>query len=495
MKRIAVLLIFAAMIVQAACASALTMAGLETDIVSRQWETNAFFTRMQALTGIETRAHGISEQKEYDELIESMLKGRVEYDALFKADLSREQEYALVDSGAIIDLAPHIDAYMPRLSALFRENPQWKKIVTLEDGRIASLPLINTQERQAVMWLNAAWLERLGLEQPRTIEELTSVLEAFRDGDPNGNGRKDELPLDLLGVYEMRWLLPYFGIVADDYHLARDAQGEIVFAPELPAYRTFIAQLKAWYDAGLLRRDAFTAMHSTAVQSQDEDETVCSGMMLSMTPYTHVPVSAVREYVPLLLAGPDGVVRWRDLLGDVWTGCFAVTKACQDVPSALRWADELYGESGAMLAYAGVENEDYVVTDDGTWSFVLDGRRDINAIRSGVVIYTGTSAPGLYPAEFIRRVDSAADRHVFEASEAVHAVSEQVTHAYALSRAAQAQADELAAVLGAGVDKGIARFVTGEIPLDDEHYEAWLEELRSCGGEALTALFAQTEQP
>ena len=230
-------------------------------------------------------------------------------------------------------------------------------------------------------------------------------------------------------------------------------------------------------------------MHGTLALTTQEDETVRSGMFLSVTPYTHVAMDAVMDYEPLLLAGPDGSVRWRDLLGEVWTGCFAVTSRCADVGAALRWADALYGEAGALLAYAGVENEDYRVSEDGSWTFVLDHGRDINDIRANAVIYTGAQAPGLYPADFVARVDSGMDRHVFSAADRVRAVSEQVVPAFALGRADQARADEIAARLGAAVDCGIARFVTGEIPLDDETYAAWLAELAAAGSGELTALY------
>ena len=70
------------------------------------------------------------------------------------------------------------------------------------------------------------------------------------------------------------------------------------------------------------------------------------------------------------MPAPDGAVRWRDLLGEVWTGCFAVTSSCADIPAALRWADALYAAEGALLAYAGVENRDYTVSEDGSWAFI-----------------------------------------------------------------------------------------------------------------------------
>ena len=341
MKRI--MMIALALCLAAGTAQALTMTGLETETLGRSWEDSAFFPRMEALTGIAVEAHAESESAKYQELLSGMREGKIPADVLFKASLTREQEIALLDSGAIIDLAPLLEENMPNLCALLAAHPEWRDIITLEDGRIASLPQINEKERQVCLWINRDWLDKLGLPMPQTTEALTEALLAMAGNDLNGNGRQDELGADLLGVYEMRWLLPYFGIVADDYNLARDAQGRIVFAPEMEGYRAFIELLADWNARGILRADAFTGMHSTQVLSgSDEQETVASGLMLSATPYTHVPAAAVTGYEPLLIAGPDGQTRWRDLLGQVWTGCFAVTSRCEDPAQALRWADALY---------------------------------------------------------------------------------------------------------------------------------------------------------
>lgn len=486
-----VLMLIGLMLVQSALA--LTVTGMETESLGREWESSLFFSRMQELTGVAVEAHGVTEEEEYAKMLAQMKSGTVTTDMLFKANLSREDEIALLDSGALIDLAPLIDAYMPNLSALLVMNPEWREIISLEDGRIASLPLINEKERQVLVWINRAWLDTLGVGMPETLDELTAALLSIRDGDPNRNGKSDEVAADLLGVYEMRWLLPYFGIVADDYNLAHSAVGELVFAPELPQYREFIALLCDWYAQGILPKEAFTGAHSSAVLSEeDENAPLTSGMLLSMTPYTHVPVDNVMDYAPVLLAGPDGTTCWRDLLGEIWTGCFAVTSACEEPAQALAWVDALYGEAGMVLGYAGVEGEDYRVTEEGRWAFITDVR-DINAIRSQVLMYTGAAMPGLYPVDFIHRVDSEVDQHVFAASEQARMVSEQVTRPYCLTAENQAKANALAAQLGSLVDCGIGQFATGEVELNDETYAQWIEQMRQAGSAELVALFADAQ--
>ncbi|MBE5799155.1 MAG: extracellular solute-binding protein [Clostridiales bacterium] len=489
-KKITAALLCVALCLCALSAQALTVTGRETETLERIWAANKFFARMEALTGIAVEPAGVTQEEEYAEMLDQMMKGDVRTDVLFKADLSREQETALLESGAIIDLSAMIDAHMPNLSALLAKHPEWRDVITLEDGRIATLPLLNEKERQACLWINSAWLEKLGMAMPANLAQLTDALLAMQDGDLNGNGKADEIGAELIGVYEMRWLLPYFGVVADDYHLARGADGQIVFAPELPVYREFVALLKDWHDRGVLADDAFTRVHaSVLLNAGDEEQPVTSGMLLAVTPYTQMNPKAVTDYEPLLLAGPDGVTRWRDLLGGVWTGCFAVTSRCEDPAQALRWVDALYAEEGAILGYAGVEGEDYTVSDAGAWTFNVEGNSDINALRSEVFMYTGTAMPGIYPADFIHRVDSELDRHVFEASEKARAVSERVTQAYCLSAKDQARANELVAEIGRIVDEGIARFATGEIELSDENYDAWLAQLKEAGSEELTTLF------
>ncbi len=490
MKKTALLALLLMLTLVTASASALTLTGYETESVTRYWEESRFFPRMEALTGVSMEPKTVLEQDEYDKLLAGMLRGSIPADVLFKAELTRDEERALLDAGAIIDLAPLMEENMPNLSALLEAHPEWREVITLPDGRIASLPLLSENERQVCVFINRAWLDKLGLDMPATLDELTAALAAMAATDLNGNYKSDEIGADLTGVWEMRWLLPYFGIVADDYNIAR-VSGEAVFAPELSGYRDFVALLRDWVEQGILTDEAFTGYHSTALlsSSSNDDNPEVSGLLVSMTPFTQVDADDVTDYEALLMPGPDGEIVWRDLLGCVWTGCYAVTSACGDPAAALRWVDALYGEEGALLGYAGVEGEDYTYSAEGYWTFKVDTLRTIDDIRSQVIMYTGTTMPGLVPDAFLQKVDSEADRHIFAQSAKVKAYATQVTPAYALDDASQQRADELAAVLGGMVDRGIARFATGEVPLDDEHWNAWLAQLREAGSAELAEIF------
>lgn len=101
--------------------------------------------------------------------------------------------------GSIIDLTTLIDKYAPGLKKLFTDNPGVKAGALSSDGKIYSIPNVNTLTPNLTLhrnlWINKLWLNKLNLSSPNTTDELLNVLRAFRDGDPNGNGKKDEIPL------------------------------------------------------------------------------------------------------------------------------------------------------------------------------------------------------------------------------------------------------------------------------------------------------------
>ncbi len=50
-----------------------------------------------------------------------------------------------------------------------------------------------TQVEINEMWIRQDWLDKLGLEAPRTWDELVQVAEAFVTQDPDGNGEDDTI--------------------------------------------------------------------------------------------------------------------------------------------------------------------------------------------------------------------------------------------------------------------------------------------------------------
>ena len=123
MKKTALLALLLMLTLVTASASALTLTGYETESVTRYWEESRFFPRMEALTGVSMEPKTVLEQDEYDKLLAGMLRGSIPADVLFKAELTRDEERALLDAGAIIDLSSLLEENMPNLSALLEAHP------------------------------------------------------------------------------------------------------------------------------------------------------------------------------------------------------------------------------------------------------------------------------------------------------------------------------------------------------------------------------------
>ena len=76
------------------------------------------------------------------------------------------------------------------------------------------------------MWINSTWLKRLKLETPKTAEELTEVLRAFKTGDPNGLDA-DGTPMPIWEPYTLE--KPYEMYFGDTAHMRTEQDPLIRF--------------------------------------------------------------------------------------------------------------------------------------------------------------------------------------------------------------------------------------------------------------------------
>ena len=69
-----------------------------------------------------------------------------------------------------------------------------QKCITNEDGELMAIPApAITAGGINEMWIRQDWLDKLGLEAPRTWDEMVKVAEAFVTQDPDGNGEDDTI--------------------------------------------------------------------------------------------------------------------------------------------------------------------------------------------------------------------------------------------------------------------------------------------------------------
>lgn len=191
-----------------------------------------------------------------------------------------------MNQGYFAPLNDYIHQYGDQIQYIFdyMEYADMEKIATTPDGKIYHLPYMGEAGVEMLnrstygMSINTAWLEKLGLEVPQTMDELYDVLVAFRDNDPNENGIQDEIPFSAEFNSEFRSLMlgsyGYItpgstsgdgkyetGITANVGNIALKRENDeykVVYMPYDEDYKGYLTAMQRYYTEGLLDPDMFT---------------------------------------------------------------------------------------------------------------------------------------------------------------------------------------------------------------------------------------------
>ncbi len=454
------------------------MAGYEEEDSGRTWAGNLFFARIQDKTGIAFTFDQARNYEAWQKVKAGYLQPGAQLpDVLFKASLSPAETMLYLDEGILLDLAPLIEANAPSLHALLIRYPDVRAAVTLPGGRIGALPFINLAPSQNCLWINNDWLKALKLDMPATWQELQSVLETFKNEDPNRNAKDDEIPLTFLGAYDLKYLAHAWGLAANDFNVsAKD--GKAVFMPLEENFRPFIAWCRELYQQGLLDSDGFQTV-DTLRRVTDAKAAVRYGALFAPLPSTILPGEWLSSYSAVTPLTYEGRQVYRTISPGAIPGTFAITTACRDAAAMLKWVDSFYTPEGAILASAGQEGIDYLVDGDGSWRRTPEAEQ--NGFQANSLILSGSVPPGIPNDAFQRRYADPVVRAISEEIDRVAAVAADPFPPFSLSYAQEQAISPLQSCIGRYVDESIARWVLGEWELSDAQFTQFGQELERLG--------------
>lgn len=456
------------------------MAGYDSASVGHDWNNNLFFQRMEERTGIHFVFEQYTDLASWTSAKAALSVRETLPDVLFKAELTPQETLLLYEQGILIDLKPYLETYAPHFMALLQEHPEWEETITLPDGAIVALPSINELQNNNAIWINTTWLERVGLDMPQTAEELTEVLRAFQAKDVNRNGSStDEVPLTFTGMWDLRFLGHAFGLYSNDYYVV-EKDGVVTETLTSDANRAFLTWLHQLWEEKLIDHQGFSTSDSSRAIS-DDDATITYGVVMGPSVMSMLPSSAISDYDLLMPLTCNGEQVYRDLLGEVVRGAFAVTSACKDPAAMIAWVDYLYSEEGAMLASAGKLDEEYEVHSDGTWIWLADTATVAQTILPEYTISDGGNTPMYLPLSYQLNYDDIVTHRAVVALAALKAKSVQPYPLVYLTSAQQERIDTIWAELGPWCETTMARFVTGDYELTDERWEAFCNTAREMG--------------
>lgn len=281
--------------------------------------------------------------------------------------------------GLIIPLNDLIEQHAPNIKAAFEKEPGLKQLATAPDGNIYGLPQWNDCfhcSYSAKLWMNTAWLETLGLDMPTTTEEMKAVLLAFKNGDPNGNGRADEIPL---AASTADPLLPYFmnAFVYDPRGTSSPMMlalngNQVQFQAIQPGWREGLAYMADLYGEGLIDSGAFTQNRDAMAALGNSAEGMIVGAVTAQHPAILVTVGQAdgrdKNYDPVPpLTGPGGSAFTSFNLASMPGAAFVITnKASEEQQiAAIKIVDYMFTMEGHAGAEYGKEGEQWLRPVEG----------------------------------------------------------------------------------------------------------------------------------
>ncbi|MGG1515547.1 extracellular solute-binding protein [Paenibacillus oryzisoli] len=134
------------------------------------------------------------------------------------------------ESKQLLPLDDLIDKYSVEYKALLQKYPLLRKYGTRADGKLYDIAVLAKLDVNWVYLVRADWLKKLGLEAPKTTDELMAVAKAFTEKDPDGNGKNDTYGLSLGGGYNNKVIDFMFGVPVFSNYTLKD--GNIQYAWE-----------------------------------------------------------------------------------------------------------------------------------------------------------------------------------------------------------------------------------------------------------------------
>jgi putative aldouronate transport system substrate-binding protein len=180
------------------------------------------------------------------------LVNAIETDTLKQVTSVSDTDYLLaknaIRSGMFWEIGPYLDEY-PNLSKLKQSTLQQ----TAVDGKIYGLFSERPPSRQGLI-IRKDWLDKLGMKEPESLDDLYRMLARFTHDDPDGNGKNDTIGLadrnDLIfGAFKT--FSSYFG-TPNNWLLDN---GKLQPAFMTGEYVDTMNFMKKLYDEGLVNRD------------------------------------------------------------------------------------------------------------------------------------------------------------------------------------------------------------------------------------------------
>ena len=215
------------------------------------------------------------------------------------------------------------------------------------------------------IYVRKDWMDKLGIETPKTIDEFTAMLRAFTENDPDGNGKKDTYGMAASKVFE--WM-SYFRIAfGANPGWSKDSSGEWQLDAFTPEYKNFLTWMNDIYNKGYLKKEFYLYDDNDALN--DFYNGKCGAVMFNGGRATggmtfkmrRLDKNAVVDVIPM----PDGAAKGGYTTAGIWWGGWSVSYSAAEPMRAAKILDYFYSEQGMAERLYGLEGIHYTKDASG----------------------------------------------------------------------------------------------------------------------------------
>ncbi len=444
------------------------------------------YKRMLELTNIEMQfVHPpVGQQREQFNLMvaSGQYPDIIEWDWLFYPG---GPEKAIQDK-IIIPLNKEIAQWAPNITKILAETPEVRRQLITDTGLLYCFPFLRLAEAWHVtrgFQANAAWLKKLNITPPTTLDDFYKMLVAFRTKDPNGNGNpNDELPLIAQGLPALMQLAGSWGMTDRFYKVGNTVK----FAPADKEYLDFLTTMNKWYNEKLIDPD-FVSTTGNQFDAKVSGNIggawhgALSGGMGRL-------IQLIRQKDPSFSitglpfpAGPGGKGY------NIWperplfypgTGA-GISTSCKYVKEAVKYLDYGYSPEGHRLMVFGIEGQSYkLVNGEPVFTDIVSKNPTLSVDQAIGQWARGTSSPPLVFDDALFR-----GRIFLPEQQAAYKLWVQAPYDLTLPPVTPTPEEgrrfaTLMSGLNTFIDEMTAKFITGKEPLANwDKYMATLKQL------------------
>lgn len=238
--------------------------------------------------------------------------------------------------------------------------------ITMPDGEIYGLPKYSDSVSNInphKMFVFTPWLEKLGIDRKsvKTLDDFRNLLIRIRDEDPNGNGKKDEIPnVEFSTTYAwFRYLMnPFVYAGNPNYMIVKN--GQISLAYQKKEWKDGLKWIKSLYDEGLISPLTFTQDQESWKAMLNQDETIVGTFCALGT--GNVTGERRNQYIAIQpLEGPNGsLASYEPTAAEIK---MVITNKAKDPEVVFRMGDFMCSEELSVITAYGEPGVDFKYAD------------------------------------------------------------------------------------------------------------------------------------